>query len=339
MNMRFRVARILLGIPLVFCMAFISLTAALRADSTPPVKIIFDTDMSGDCDDVGALAVLNKLADMGKAEILACLANVHDQDKAIAASISAINTYYGRPNIPIGTYQGPEYLNIKSPYTAKLRDEFPHSAKPDDQEPLALDVYRRTLAAASDASVTVVSVGMLINLRELLESKPDAISPLPGIDLVRQKVKKLVVMGGGYPHHDGECNFSTCNGGHNTVCAVEHWPTPILFSGFEIGSEIITGKGLVTAPRTNPVRRAYELYTSFNGRPSWDLTAALAAAGDLALYWNVSSDGYCEVAPNGANQWHPTPSRGHFYLIKKLPPAEVGKALDALLALPPAAAH
>jgi purine nucleosidase len=320
-----------LNVVLSFVVGFLGYAPTLHADATAPVKIIFDTDMCGDFDDVGALAVLNALADQGKDEILACVANGHDKDKATAASISAINTYYGRPNIPIGTYQGPGYPPYPSHYTAKLRDEFPQSAKPDDQEPTSLDIYRRTLAAAPNHSVVIVSTGLLINLRNLLESKPDASSPLSGIDLVKLKVKKLVVMGGQYPQ-GSESNFISTGAGPDTQYAVEHWPTPILFSGFEIGLPMITGKVLVHTPVTNPVRRAYDP----NGRPSWDLTAALAAVEDPTLYWTVSPEGYCEVRSNGSDQWHETPNRHHTYLIAKMPPAEVGKVLDDLLALPPA---
>lgn len=302
------------------------------------MRIILDTDMNGDCDDVGALAVLNKLADAGKAEILACVANGHDEDRATAAAISAVNTYYGRPNIPIGTYHGSAYPPVKSCYTARLRDEFPHAAASDDALPPALAVYRRALAAAPDTSVVVVSIGVLVNLRELLESKADAFSPLAGADLVRRKVRQLVVMGGQFPQSDpvrGEYNLSFGNGGPDAQYAVEHWPTPILFTGFEIGLEIVTGKRLAAAPSANPVRRAYELFTSFNGRPSWDLTAVLAAVEDPALYWRVSPEGYCQVSPIGTNQWHPTPNRAHSHLIAKVPSAEIADALDDLLALPP----
>jgi hypothetical protein len=151
---------------------------------------------------------------------------------------------------------------------------------------------------------------------------------------VRQKVKKLVVMGGQYPQ-GGESNFVTGGGGLITQYAVEHWPTPILFSGFEIGEGIISGKALASTPSANPARRAYALNGFGNGRSSWDLTAVLAAVEDPNLYWDVSGDGYCEVASDGTNQWHPTPHRGHFYLIAKVPPADVAKALDDLLALPP----
>ena len=37
----------------------------------PPVSIIFDTDMSIDVDDVGALCVIHALQDRGEAELLA----------------------------------------------------------------------------------------------------------------------------------------------------------------------------------------------------------------------------------------------------------------------------
>jgi hypothetical protein len=306
-----------------------------HTDVAMPVKIIFDTDMSGDCDDVGALAILHKLTDQGKAELMACVVNGHDQDKAVAATVSVINTYYGRSDVPIGTYQGAGYGATQSKYTAKLRDEFCHIAKPDDQEPKAVDIYRRALVDAPDESVVIVSVGFLINLRELLESTSDAISSLYGIDLVKQKVKKLVVMGGAFPQGGPECNFSSGGGAPDTRYVAEHWPTPILFTGFEIGQGIITGKGLATAPATNPVRRAYELFTSFHGRESWDLTAALAAVEDPTLYWKVSDDGYCEVFPDGKNQWHSTPHRGHAYLIENVSPVEIAQVLDDLLALPP----
>ena len=40
------------------------------AHSLNKVKLIFDTDIAEDCDDVGAMAVLHALADKGELEIL-----------------------------------------------------------------------------------------------------------------------------------------------------------------------------------------------------------------------------------------------------------------------------
>ena len=98
-----------------------------------PVKVVFDTDISSDVDDCGALAILNALADQGEAEILACVIDGHDADKASVAAVNVINTYYGRGDVPIGAYHGSHGAPSKSLYTAKLRDEFPHSAPSDDK--------------------------------------------------------------------------------------------------------------------------------------------------------------------------------------------------------------
>jgi hypothetical protein len=223
-----------------------------------------------------------------------------------------------------------------------LRDEFLHTALPDDQESKAVDIYRATLAAAPDGSIVIISIGFLVNLAELLQSPPDAWSPLHGIELVRKKVRQLVIMGGQFPKSDpnkGEYNFAGCGGAPDTQYAMENWPTPILLTGFELGGAIITGAKLAAAPASNPVRRTYELHTSFKGRQSWDLTAILAAIRDPNLYWTIESNGYCKVNANGTNEWSPTPHRGHSYLVAKVPVIDVANLLDDLLALPPGAQH
>jgi hypothetical protein len=47
-----------------------------------------------------------------------------------------------------------------------------------------------------------VSVGLLSNLRDLLDSRPDEDSKLDGESLVKQKVKEWVCMGGVFPSLD-----------------------------------------------------------------------------------------------------------------------------------------
>lgn len=66
-----------------------------------PVRVIFDSDMSSDCDDVAALAVLHALADEGKATIVAVGAS--GRNKWTPLCLDAITAYYGHPEIPIGT--------------------------------------------------------------------------------------------------------------------------------------------------------------------------------------------------------------------------------------------
>ncbi|MEM7699567.1 MAG: nucleoside hydrolase, partial [Verrucomicrobiota bacterium] len=171
--------------------------------SGEPVRLIFDTDMASDCDDAGALAVLNALADLGEVEILAIVTNRKCPGNASAAAASAINHWYGRTDIPIGTDKDgsktPPRWNRASSFTAALAAEFAHSAKPDDEMPDALDIYRQTLLAQPDASVVICSVGALSNLEDLIRAEPE---------LVKAKVRELFVMGGGFPRtHSPETNI------------------------------------------------------------------------------------------------------------------------------------
>lgn len=72
---------------------------SLGAQNTQPKKIIYETDMCVAADDVGALALIHGLQNRGEAELLAvCLNATGDPDGA--AAIDAINTWYGRGDIP-----------------------------------------------------------------------------------------------------------------------------------------------------------------------------------------------------------------------------------------------
>ena len=99
-------------------------------------------------------------------------------------------------------------------------------------------------------------------------------------------------MGGGFPKGQ---EYNLQKDAPATIAAVEKWPRPIVFSGFEIGEPIQTGAGLKSTPATNPVRRAYELYNGLNNRSSWDQTAVLYAVrgldGHLGDVWDVHTGG------------------------------------------------
>ena len=56
-------------------------------------KIIFDTDIGGDCDDAGALAILHEAQNAGKAELLAV--TLSTSSPYAAGCADAINRYYG----------------------------------------------------------------------------------------------------------------------------------------------------------------------------------------------------------------------------------------------------
>src|SRR5687767_2874399 len=134
------------------------------------VKIIFDTDMDSDCDDVGALAVLHALADLGEAEILATVTS--SKNPWSAPCIDAINTWYGRPDLPIGSPKG-KGTQKPTKYGEAIAKQFPHDLKSTADAPDARQVYRDALAKQPDGSVTIVTVGYLTNVADLLREPAD----------------------------------------------------------------------------------------------------------------------------------------------------------------------
>ena len=302
--------------------------------SAEPVKIIFDTDMANDCDDAGALAVLNALADLGEAEILAVVTNRKDPSNASAAAADAINTWYGRGEIPIGTDKdGAKTRGGKpSSYAGALRDEFPQDAKPDDQMPDALEVYRQSLSAQPDGSVVICSVGALSNLEDLLRAEPA---------LVKAKVKGLYVMGGGFPRTNRpETNIKLDPAAAVTV--TNEWPTSIIWQGYEVGAAMNNGTELQKSPPENPVRRAYELrpfheHTSLEvGKPNHDLaTVLLAVRGIQPEYWNAVKGGRAVFDSEGGCYWETSWARAQVYVQIKGHPSVLEKILGDLLSRPP----
>lgn len=314
-------------------MSLIAAGCGSSGDPDPKIMAIFDTDWGPDVDDVGALAVLHALADNGELELLG-VAISFAGNKA-ATSLDAVNTFYGRPDIPIASID-----NVRPdpvPYRMAIAEEFPNDIAPSEvEEPVAL--YRRILAAQPDKSVTIISVGFLTNLAALLESEGDAVSPLTGSELVERKVALYVQMGGRYPEQEpGDYNLGLDNA--SSYAVITHWPTPILFSGGEIGDEIITGTERLRDATTpdNPVHRAYQIFNGFSGRFSWDQTAVLAGVRGPAPLWDVVDEGYFEYDPDGSYRWNTTPDKDHAFLLADAPVETVEDLIESLMAKLPGA--
>ena len=295
------------------------------AETLPPVSIIFDTDMGGDCDDVGALFVLHGAVERGEARLLATMGCISSE--AIAPCLDAINTWFARPDIPVGTLKDAGLLPGPG-FPAELVKRFPHRLPASADYPDALALYRQILAAQPDGSVVIVAVGPLRNMANLLKS--DAA-------LVAKKVKLLHVMGGHYPpqarQKDAEYNFQKDPASAALVCA--KWPTPVLFNG-EGGSTNSGRRVTYEMPEHNPLTMAYAAYPNvgFAGdRLSWDPVSCLVAVCGAAPWYEVLSNGRNVVeAATGLNTWQPGGEHGHSYLmLKKGAKGAVETALEDIM--------
>ncbi len=298
-----------------------------------PVPVIFDTDIESDVDDVGSVALLHALANRGEAEILAM--GVSAKFRWSAPCLDALNTYFRRPDIPIGVVKGKGITN-KSKYCEGIAREFPHDLKSDNDAPDAAHLYRQVLAKQPDGSVVLISVGFLTNVANLLRTKPDDVSPLNGVELVRKKVRTWVCMGARHP--EGR-EWNVYRDAEASIFAVKNWPASIVWSGYEIGVEVKTGAGLKSLPKGSPVRRAYELYNGISNRSSWDQTAVLYAVrgldGGLSELWDVGSGGEFVIARDGTSVWKKAGESKQSYLIRKVPPQDVARIIEALMKEPP----
>ncbi len=293
---------------------FMLICSSAAAEENSPQRLILDTDISSDVDDVGAVAVLHALADQGKAEILGMMVSSGDPYGGLC--LEALNGWFGRPEIPVGAIRG-KSVTHKSKYTRQIALEYHPDQDQKTDRAEAVTLYRKLLSTQPDNSVTIISVGYLSNLSNLLNSQPDSISELNGTDLVRKKVRQLVSMGGKYPS-GREWNFY-----HDTKSAanvINRWPAPILFVGYESGVSVLTGSRLNQTAGPNPVSSAYELYNGLTDRPSWDQLAVLF--GVLSREPLTGVPGLFEVrrgtntiASDGSNNWVYREDGPHAYIV------------------------
>lgn len=254
------------------------------------------------------------------------------------------DTYYGRPDLPIGVRKGPgnDAPRVNGSKFAKQiaqDDRFHSSIDSDKVLPSAVKTYRRLLSEQPSNSVTIVSIGYLSNLRNLLNSEPDDQSDLTGAELIEENVQELVVMGGEFPSSGGSGEWNFAGDSAATARVVADWPTDITYAGYEICVNIQTGGPLASTPANNPVREAYRLFHdgTVAVRPSWDLTAVPYAVKGLGDEWERSPEGQATFTPStGYNAWTTSTSRTDTYLNMETEPVEFKRYYNEQLTTPPA---
>ena len=321
------------------------LFSAPNETNTPaPVKMIFDTDVGNDVDDVLALAVLHALQSRGECELLGV--TITKPDELAGPFLDAVNTFYGRPGIPLGftqaklTNEPSKYLGLAETVDGQ-QPRYPHRLKRSSDAPAATALIRQILARQPDRSVVLVQVGYFSNLAALLDTKGDSYSPLSGVELVRAKVKLLSVMAGAFKTDKPRQEYNVVQDLSAARRMTRDWPTPIVWSGFEIG--VAVPYPAVSIERDfnyvahHPVREAYYLYRPPpHARPSWDLTSVLYAVRPDREYFGLSEPGTVTVEANGETRFLPeTNGRDRYLTLTEKEIIRVKEALTELASEPP----
>jgi purine nucleosidase len=318
-----------------------------------PVPLIFDTDIGNDCDDVLAMGVIHSLQTRGECRLLAVTIT---KDHPLAAAFTdVVNTFYGRGEIPIGVCKSgvtPEAgkFNVLASQQDNGTDRYPHDLRSGNDAPDAVSVLRKSLAAQDDHSVVIAQVGFSTNLANLLKSKADGHSPLDGVALVKRKVRLLSMMAGAFTQIVGDSGHLYDHKEYNVVMdipaaktLVQDWPTPIVWSGFEIGLNLTYPHQSILQDyryvKHHPLSEAYTLYEPPpHNRPTWDLTSVLYGIRPEREYFDLSPQGRVSVADDGLTTFtESADGRDRYLILRDDQKARATEALVLLSSQPPAA--
>lgn len=279
-------------------------------------NFILGTDWWTDCDDCVAMRLLLRAHKRGEIRLLGVAINACMEYSV--ASVDGFMQLEGVTGIPLGIDAEATDYGRNPPYQKRLAGSAADYLCNDAAED-ALRLYRRLLAEAKEP-VEILEIGFHQVTGALLESRGDDISPLSGVELVHQKVKKFWVMAGKWDEDGGKeynfCNTRRTSDGAAVFC--EKCPVPVTFLGWEVGHHVITGGKLA---EDDFLHLALKDHGSANGRHSWDPMLVM-----LALIGDEEKAGYSVVrgkasldAETGANHFAESAEGLHAYVVKTEP--------------------
>ena len=295
-------------------------------------KILFDTDITGDVDDVLALAMCHTLADRGACDLLGV--TISKNNPLTASFVDAQNTFHGRPDLPIGVTRDPQAQHRESKYL-KLADSahYPHDLKRNEDAKDAVELIRELLTAQPDNSVSIISVGIASNMANLLKSPG-------GIGLVKKKVKLLSIMAGAFAFCNNtnyHLEANVINGISYMQTVADQWPdeVPIVWSGYEIGEalpfpRVVIQRDLDYLPH-HIVKEAYLLHSGpEHDRPCWDESSVLHAVFPERGFFGLSQPGRVTVGDDGFTRFQKKGTRDRFLTMTA---TQQSRALEAIVHL------
>lgn len=292
------------------------------ASAAEPPNVIFDTDMGNDIDDALALAMLHALDQRGEMKLVAVTLSKDSPRAAVLCDI--INHFYDRSGVSIGVVQNGKTKGDTPMLTVPAAKPYIRRLTSGAEAPDATPMLQKVLREQPDGSVILIQVGFSTNLARLLEL--DA-------PLVKRKVKLLSAMAGAFPGKP-EYNVKIDIPAAKKVFA--EWPTPIVFSGFEVGESLLYPARSIDEDfrwaADHPVVDAYRAYKKMPyDRPTWDLTSVLYAVRPRHDYFDLSPNGHVDVADDGATTFRADPKGNRRHLI--LRPEQKARVLEALVGL------
>ncbi len=303
-----------------------------------PIKVIFDTDIGNDIDDVLALQMLINYQKSNLIDLLGV--TISKSNPYAIEYVDGFCRYNEIDNMSIGfIYEGPNTENGK--YLKQTLDTFINNVSilnPKVTErnflPDAWELQRKLLSQQKDSSVIMIAVGPLTNLRRLLESTSDQYSELNGIDLVSKKVRLLSVMGGEFSDSIDFTEWNIAQDIESANIVFEYWPTKIVASGWEIGNKLLYPHESILKDfkdsERHPLCVSYKIYDKMPyDRPTWDLTSVLYAVEPNTKFFSLSTYGKIFINAEGRSEFFELEDGKHQFL--KIDDENIEKTLAVLV--------
>ncbi len=285
-------------------------------------KVVLDTDMGVDCDDCAALAILLNKHKKKECELLCVTAS--STREGATATIQAICDYYNTV-VPIGAMALPQLPCDKmNNYAKSVKEKY----NTKDTSVDAVKLLREKISNSKE-KVTFIAIGPLVNVRRFLESQGDEISSKSGLEIAKEKIEALYIMGGSFIENYKllgmkiEGHFPEWNILQDIESAqivVDKFPNEMYFIPWEAGWEVFTDKG----EDDNPVWYGMEEYARAEGfevegfkRHSWDPITCLCATEDCSNYFEFSPTGKVTVTEKGHTLHNVGEGKARIALLKK----------------------
>ena len=308
---------------LALCVLLLFSCAEKRNEvSTEPVKVIFDTDIGNDIDDVLALQMLVNYHKRGLIELEAVtISKCNKKSVLFADGYLRFNDMMTDLGFAHNGVTPDDYFYLIPTLSSEYHGHRVIEPKVDTLSvEEAYVLMRRQLVEASDSSVVIIAVGPMTNMGRLVDSRPDSISSLDGASLLRKKVREVVLMAGMF---EKEGMFPE----YNVVCDIpaarlffEKCPVPIIVSGFEIGGRVLYPHESVLGdfgdPEAHPLPIAYSHYSQMPyDRQTWDLTAVYQAVEPDNNLIRNSEAGKIHIDDEGYSIFEPEEGGKHHFLL------------------------
>lgn len=290
-------------------------------------NILIDTDLCCDCDDALALALANICHNKGEINLLGVTHCFNDN--ACAHFVKKINEYYHN-NIPVGKSNCCvfDYKETKKYFIDILTD-----GDSILDYPCSLDITLEQLY--SNFNVTLVYIGQLNNLAQLIELSEVKYKGCKIGDLLRTRVCEIVVMAGEFSIEKNEnirpeFNVIKDLQSAKKVFAEDGLP-PITVLDSRQGGNVLTGAA-IKSQTNNPAGQAYQLFCDkicgTDLRPSWDPLAILYAIFGVSDVFSLSKKGKIFVAETGITTFQT--GKGEHRLLKVLDKEQSEKWIEEI---------